>query len=180
MKTMRPAANRVLLPGLMTLLLLAGTADAHSVGGEARLRDGKVHVEGFFEDDTPAAEAKVLVEDADGMPITEGRLDAKGRWSFPAPAPGRYRVIIDAGGGHRARLSVRIPAPAPTPAPAPATAAEEAPVVSEGATRQEHTHVPWRRLGIGLALIALLAVAVPRVLRATRKPAAPGQPAEGK
>lgn len=180
MDTMRPEASRTLLPGLLTLLLLTGTADAHSVGGEARLRDGKVQVEGYFEDDTAATGAKVHVEDAAGKPVAEGRLDDKGRWSFPAPAPGRYRVIIDAGGGHRTRLSVRIPASASPPAPSREAPGEEAPVVSEGATREEHTHVPWGRLGIGLALIAVLAVAVPRVLRAARKSPAPDPSAEGK
>jgi len=140
-------------------VVFPGVASAHGLGVEAHLKDGRVVVGGFFDDDTAAVNARVWVEDAGQDKVAEGRTDSRGTWSFPAPAPGRYRVTVDAGSGHRTTVSIAIPE-------APSTGG--AGVVSDGATREEFTRFPWERVALGLALIALVAVGLPRLRRALR------------
>lgn len=149
--------SRTLLASLL-LLSLHTRAEAHGLGAVAKLKDGRVTVECYFDDDTVAADARVLVAD-DSTTIAEGRTDAKGHWSFPAPAPGRYRVSVDGGGGHRAVLRLVIPVPED-----PASE-----VVSDGPSREEFTQFPWLRLSVGIGVILILAVLVPRVVRAKRE-----------
>jgi hypothetical protein len=162
------------LLGVGLLLLAPAAASAHAVGVEAKLRGTRVAVEAYFDDDTPAADATVKVTPFDGgAVVAEGKTDAKGAWSFPVPAAGKYRVTVDAGGGHIARTTITIPAAA-TP---PATPGEAAPqvgaaeeVVSDGLTRAEATG-PRRLLtaAAGLVVIAGLTWGVRSVMR--RKPA---------
>jgi hypothetical protein len=135
---------------------------AHDLGVEARLKDGHVHLEAYYDDDTAASEAKVRVTDTDNHLVTSGRTDEKGKWVFPAPQPGRYLVTVDAGGGHRVTIRLTIPQGAKPPDGKEAgTVSQEqqsaAEVVSEGRTREEFTRFPWARLLMGLAAIALLA-----------------------
>lgn len=159
---------------LAAILALPGIVAAHALGLEAKLREGRVHVEGYFDDDTAAAGARVWVEDALKKKVTEGVMDDRGRWSFPAPAPGRYRVVVDAGDGHRASAHVTIPGTPTAAEPGESKGAvEEMPqVVTEGPTREEFTRVPWLRLGLGLGIIAGLAGAAWWGLRATKEPQA--------
>jgi hypothetical protein len=150
------------------LLLTPGEARGHGLGVEARLKDGQIHIEGYFDDDTPAAEARIWVEDAEKKRIGEGRADARGHWVFPAPAPGRYRVTLDAGGGHRTTISITVPASPSDGAPTRTDGPTEPPVrVSEGASREEFTRLPWKALVAGLGLIGLAAWLLPRLLRRT-------------
>lgn len=151
---------------LAVALVLAAPAlaAAHGIGVEAKLKGDRVHVEAYFDDDTPAAEAKVAVTGEDGKAVAEGRTDAKGQWSFAAPAAGKYRVAVDAGGGHLAKTTVTIPARSPTAAPprseavppgVAAAAADPDVIVSDGPTRAEVTGGRWRMAGVGLAVIGL-------------------------
>lgn len=177
--------RRMILPLLFSCLLLASfpaATDAHSLGAEARLQDGRVHVEGYFDDDTASADARVWVEDVKKHRVAEGRMDGQGRWSFPAPAPGRYRVTVDAGGGHRATVTITIH---PTETASPKTGekdttpSETTPVqVSEGKSREEFTRFPWQRLGLGLTLIGLFAFILVVLLRAVRHKASVALPGE--
>lgn len=146
------------------------------------MKDGKVTIDAYYDDDTPATDAKVSLTDAGGKVVLEGRTNETGRWSFPAPAPGKYRVVVDGGAGHRTTVSLAIPAPVhpsaqPTSAVSPGSAAEEANseaiAVSEGPTRSEFTG--WTRTFwavIGLLAIALGTWVSMRLLRAAQpKPA---------
>jgi hypothetical protein len=74
---------------LLLWLLFAGSASAHALGVEARLKDGRVVVEAFYDDDTPARDARVVVRDEDRTAVAEGRTDGDGRWSFATPPAGR-------------------------------------------------------------------------------------------
>ena len=155
--------NHRLLLTVALLLAVPAAASAHGIGVEARLKGDRVHVEAFFDDDTPAADAKVAVTGEDGKAVAEGKADAKGLWSFPVPAAGKYRVLVDAGGGHLAKTTITIP-PRPEGIGPPATgvvALEEAPpppelVVSDGPTRAQVTEGRWLMAGVGLAVIGLL------------------------
>jgi hypothetical protein len=160
------------------VLTAPAVAEAHALGAEAKLKDGTVTVEAFYDDDTPAADAKVVVTDADGKVAAEGKTDKTGKWSFPAPPAGKYRVVVDAGAGHRATVSVTVPE-SPRPAPPgkadPPAVSPVSPtdggevVVSEGPTRSEFTG--WRRLAWaagGVVVIGGGTFALTRLLRAVR------------
>src|SRR5438876_11600625 len=97
---------------LLASLIAAPTVCAHALSGQCKLRGNQVELEAYFDDDSPAADAKVRVLDKEKQPIRAGRTDAKGRWSFPRPAAGKYLVIVDAGAGHRADIPVTIEATA--------------------------------------------------------------------
>jgi nickel transport protein len=130
---------------------------------EAKLKGDRVAVEAFFDDDTPAADAKVAVTTEDGRMIAEGKADAKGMWSFLAPPAGKYKVTVNAGGGHVAKTTITIPTrPAAMPTPptpddtAPVSGAEPEMVVSDGPTRAETTGWQrWLMAVVGVALIGL-------------------------
>ena len=130
---------------MLVLLLGANPAAAHALGAECRLRDNKVEVEAFFDDDTPAQDAKVTVTDAQKQVIAQGRTDEQGRWSFPAPPPGDYLVLVEAGAGHSAKVKMTVPT---TPG------GDEVSVpISDGPSRREFTSFPLARVGVGLGVI---------------------------
>jgi nickel transport protein len=132
------------LLALAALAVGSAAASAHGLGAEAKLIDGRVVVEVFFDDDTPAPDADVTVTDAAGAEAAFGRTDAAGRWSFPAPPAGPYKVVVDAGAGHRAKLALTVPAAPPGPA-----------TVSDGPTRAEFTGPQkWLLATAGVAAIA--------------------------
>jgi nickel transport protein len=133
---------------VLGLLALAGPARAHALGAECKVVGGRVEVEAYYDDDTPARDAKVSVRDAAQKVIVEGRTDERGCWSFPQPAAGKYEVVVDAGAGHRATVKVTVTGDPPAGPPQ---------VVSDGPTREEFTRTPWLKVAIGLAAIAVLA-----------------------
>ncbi len=156
---------------LLSPLLATRPAAAHGLGAECKLRDGRVQVEAYFDDDTVAADARIVVRDAAQNITAEGRTDAKGLWSFAAPAAGLYRVTVDAGAGHRTTVRIRVPAPAEESAATTSAASGECdcckgnnaasptfggPVISEGPRRAEFTRFPWLKVVLGLTAIALM------------------------
>lgn len=171
-----------LLVATVCLLAAPSAALAHGIGVEAKLKGDRVAVEALFDDDTSAAEAKVVVTTEDGKVVAEGKADAKGMWSFPALAPGKYKVVVNAGGGHLAKTTITIPArTAAVPSPptpdgtSPPSGAEPEVVVSDGPTRAEMTG--WRRwlmAGAGIALIGLFFWGFRLLARRNGRPQATG------
>ncbi len=158
---------------LLSLLLPARPAAAHGLGAECKLHGGRVQVEAYFDDDTIAADAWVVVRDAAQDILVEGRTDAKGLWSFAAPAAGLYRVTVDAGAGHRTTVRIRVPAPAEESAATTSAASGECDcckgdnaaspifgdtVISAGPGRAEFTRFPWLKVVFGLTAIALMSL----------------------
>src|SRR5688572_25957367 len=80
---------------LLVGILAPGAAPAHAPAAKWKIKNGVVHIEAFFDDDTPAGEAKVQVLDNQGNAILTGTTDARGLSSFPAPAAGAYQLVID-------------------------------------------------------------------------------------
>ena len=117
-------------------LLASGSAHAHALSVECKLKGDTVVVEAFFSDNKPAPNAKVTVRDSHGNELATGRTDDEGRWTFPAPAAGKYEVTCDAGEGHRRPVIVTIPTVA---ALKPITPTPEEIVVTGGPTREELT-----------------------------------------
>src|SRR4051812_30615600 len=104
---------------LIAVGVVLGTAApgfAHKLGAEAKLVGNRIEVEAYFDDNTPAAGARVIALDAAERTVADGRTDERGRWQFPKPDSGLYRLVVDAGAGHRAEVPLTIPA---LPAPAP-------------------------------------------------------------
>ena len=140
-----------------------GSVHAHALGAACKLKGDKVHVEAYFEDDTPAQQALVRVLDGEQREVVKGQTDAKGTWSFAAPPPGRYQVVIDAGAGHREVQTITIPRRA-------GTASSETPssAISDAPTREEFTNFPWARVALGVGTIAILAFAFVLSRKTTR------------
>jgi nickel transport protein len=130
---------------------------AHAMALEAKLKGDKVVITVFYDDDTPADNAKMIVEDESNAVIAEGKTDDKGMWTFATPKPGRYLVKADAGAGHAAKTTVVIPAGMPEPASTDTSGREIA--VSEGANRDSFTGSDkWRNAGIGSGAIVSIGV----------------------
>jgi hypothetical protein len=140
------------------LLAFPTVAEAHAIGAEAKLRDGRVNVEAFYDDNTAADSAKVVVTDSDGKVVAEGKTDKDGKWSFEAPAPGKYKVAVNAGAGHRTTVSLTIPAtpgkPADSQAAVPSNAESEEVTVTDGPSRSEFTG--WRRTALAALGVVLI------------------------
>jgi nickel transport protein len=137
---------RVLL-ALFVALVLADRASAHALGAECKLVGDRVEVEAYYDDDTPARDARVSVRDTGKQVVAEGRTDSEGRWSFARPAAGSYEVVVDAGAGHRVEVKLTVPGAAPAAVPQ---------TISTGPTREEFTSFPWSKVALGLAVIACL------------------------
>lgn len=144
-----PVPLRVYRLALLCLLSIAPAAPAHGLGAQCKLRGGRVELEAYYDDDTPAARARVRILDVEGQVAVEGFTDAEGKWSFPRPQPGRYRVVVDAGAGHRTEQNMTIPNQGDVGLGAASTP------ISEGPSREQFTRFPLVNVLIGL--IAILA-----------------------
>lgn len=96
---------------ILAVALLLGTPAwcyAHGLDVQCSLKNGRIVVEAYFDNDEPAADVPVVVRDSAGEPVATGRTNSQGLWSFPQIAPGSYRVIVDAGDGHRVEKPLTI------------------------------------------------------------------------
>jgi hypothetical protein len=135
---------------LILACLLAGTspAFAHRLHVDPKLAGDQVRVEAFYDDGTPAQEAKVTITLGE-QTIAEGRTDEKGVWTCAKPAPGTYLVRAESV-GHAAKDTLIVPEP-DQPPPTEPTASTDG--------RARRTQTPWGRLAAGLAVIGGLWVA---------------------
>ena len=189
------------------LLLIASPAFAHKLLTSWKVDGGRVRVEAFFDDDTPAQEAQVVVTDAADRTVAEGRTDERGVWSFARPAAGSYSVRVESV-GHRATARIKVPqaasateknrsalqlavgsvavfaedqAPLGLVAGSAASVgpaggeAGEASSAASGPSREELTRTPWLKIGVGMAAIAGLTVALRLASRRTRSAPLPGR-----
>jgi len=124
---------------LVAVLVTASVASAHGLLVTLEIRAEKVHVEVFYDDDTPAETAKLAVTDAEGKTVAEGTADDRGFWDFDVPTAGEY-VLIAKATGHRAKKSFTIGGAAPAAEP----------------SREQLTGVPWERIAIGFVVIGLI------------------------
>jgi len=140
---------------LLVLLLAAQSALAHNLMTDSRPAGGRLRVEVFYDDGTPAQEARVTIRNGDEK-VAEGRTDEKGVWVWETPVPGKYTVHGQSLGHASRPETVEITEADLSPAAAgPPT---------ESVRRAPRT--PWRNLAIGLGLIGG-AVIFARLLRRT-------------
>jgi nickel transport protein len=144
---------------IMLLFVFVAPAFAHKLCVEPKFVGDHIRVEAFYEDNTPAQEAKITVRNG-GAVVAEGRTDEKGVWTCTLP-PGDYTVKAETL-GHVAD-------------PQPVTVAEkpaESPSSVESDDHADKTRTPWGRIALGLGIIvgaAALGLLFKRALRpATR------------
>jgi nickel transport protein len=133
---------------VLALALTAPALQAHAIGLSCKLVGRDVRVEAYFDDDTPARQAKITVRNTAREIVAQGRTDDQGVWTFTPPAPAAYEVTVDAGAGHLALQRLVVP-----------DAIAEDNRLGNGPSRTEFTQFPWPRLAAGLGLIALVALA---------------------
>lgn len=130
---------------LLLFLCLGQHAGAHALGVECKLKGTKITVEAFFDDDTPARDAKVTVADAKKQTVSTGRTDANGNWTVDSPGPGKYRVTVDAGDGHLASANIVVPGAA--------SSATTTTTISDSPSRSAFTRIPWFAVLVGISVI---------------------------
>jgi hypothetical protein len=141
------------------ILLAAGPTHAATVHVEARLRGDRVIVAVFYADNSPAADAGVIVRSESGKEIATGQTDDRGEWMFPKPDPGKYTLRAEAA-GNRVTVPMTIPTAAALRIYSPPP---DEIVVTGGPDRTELTRLPWLRpalaVAAGLTMIVILMVA---------------------
>ena len=135
---------------LACITLTGSGAWAHGLGVECKVHAGKVWITAYYDDDTDAIDAQVLVL-AGEREIAKGKTNHQGICTFAVPEPGKYQVIVDAGAGHKTKTSLTIQ---------PESKEAKGPdVVSSDPSRAEATRYPWLRIGLGLGIVSLVAAA---------------------
>lgn len=94
--------------------LAPGRAAAHALHADVTV-GAEIKVLAYYDDDTPAEFAEVVVTDADGAAVAQGKADERGVWTFPKPKPGAY-VLVAKSVGHTAKVKFAVPAPRPAAA----------------------------------------------------------------
>jgi cobalt/nickel transport system permease protein len=127
------------------VLLWSSPASAHALKLELVRQGGRVRVEAFFSDGTPARGASVGARDDRGAAVAEGTTDGEGIFAFDEPRGGArfVRVVVQDISGHRAEAELDLQSPP----------AEGAP---EGPAREKGDPDMLRRLVLGVGGIAAL------------------------
>jgi hypothetical protein len=129
---------------------IPAAARAHAVGAECRLEASHLRVEAFFDDDTPAREARIRLLDGNGTLVAEASTDERGVAILPRPSAGKYQVTVDAEAGHRTNVRVTVPEE---------TGNSGTPErVSQGPTREQFTRPLWLQLGLGVGALLVFAL----------------------
>jgi hypothetical protein len=132
---------RLSIVAIALLTLGASPAFAHKMYVEGKPLTDHVRVEAYYEDDTPAQEAKIKILKDDAV-VAEGRTDEKGVWTCVLP-PGHYSVRAETL-GHAANCVIEVP-----------VRAEEVVPPSDD-QRAANTRFPIWRVALGLAIIGTL------------------------
>lgn len=141
----------VILSGLTAL-----PVRAHGLGIDARVRGGSLHLDAYFDDNSPVANAKARLLNQENQVLAEGMTDSEGRLVLAVPPAGTYRVEIRGEDGHFAQTTVLIPE----------NSVAEDTLVSEGRTRADRTGArKWGTAVFGVAVIAAVTVVLNRLFK---------------
>jgi nickel transport protein len=129
--------------------LTAQNASGHGLGIEARLQDSTVHIQVYYDDNSPVSNGKLRLLDAANLLLLEGTTNAQGLFSFPSPPVGKYQVEVHVDDGHFAETTIAIPPPSSS------DASSENAMVSDGLSRADRTGArKWVMAVFGLVVIA--------------------------
>jgi nickel transport protein len=140
---------RFRLPILVVALLFApaSPAFAHRLMADFKIVGDQLRVEAFYQDDTPAQKAKVIVRSGDVI-VAQGQTDEKGVWTCAKPAAGSYTVRVESA-GHAATETLVIAESEDGANSSNAVGSDE----SGSMDRSTRTRTPWRNLTLGLGLV---------------------------
>jgi nickel transport protein len=130
------------------LFAAASPAFAHRLMADCKVVGNQLRIEAFYQDDTPAQEAKVSVQSGD-IVIAQGQTDEKGVWTCPKPAAGTYTVRVESI-GHAATETVVIAESEVGNNPSTVDTSRDDTGSTNRATR---TRTPWRNLALGVGLV---------------------------
>lgn len=135
---LHPLTPSALFLGLLVLLAGAGPAAAHQLVVDCRVLAGnKVQVEGWYNSPTnshAAADAEVQAFGPGGQVLAEGRLDAKGFFTFLYQGMEPLKVVVYQA-GHRGEVTIPASALAQTSAGTPPPATDNAATVPTSSSR---------------------------------------------
>jgi len=134
---------------LFVLASVTTPAFAHKLIVDPRIKGDRLQVEAFYEDDTPAQQAKITVLNGDTV-VAEGRTDEKGVWSCPKPIAGSYLVKAESL-GHAAKETLVIADPKPKVGTPIVVVHDSDSQADED--RAAKIRTPWNRIGLGLGVI---------------------------
>lgn len=100
----------LVLVAITAVALSPAPASAHDLRLVVKLppdAPGVLVLETGFDDDTPAEEAKIVVTDASGAVVAEGKTDERGVCRLTRPGPGAYTATAEAY-GHKDRVPFEI------------------------------------------------------------------------
>ena len=124
--------------------LTAQNASAHGLGIEARLQDSTVHIQVYYDDNSPVSNGKLRLLDAANLLLLEGTTN-----------------------GHFTKTTIAIPPPSSS------DASSENAMVSDGLSRADRTGArKWGMAVFGLVVIAAGAMLL-QLFFQKRKPEAP-------
>jgi len=108
--TIRLVSRALVFIVLFGACLSSDSAWAHKVNLFAYVEGDKVFVEGYFSKSRKAMDCPVVVYDAQGRKIHEGRTDKEGKYAFKSaelpPHDGDLKVVLIAGQGHQAEYTL--------------------------------------------------------------------------
>lgn len=133
------------------LLLSALPVFAHRLQVEPLIKGDKLHVEAFYDDNSPAQQAKITVLNGDTV-VAEGRTDEKGVWECAKPMPGTYLVKAESL-GHAAKATVIVPDEKMVASASVPKRADDSDSIESDA-RASKTETPWGKIFLGLGIIA--------------------------
>jgi len=122
------------------LFACASPAFAHKLKIDCRVNEQRLHLEAFYDDNTPAQQARVTIKNEMNEVVASGKTDERGVWTCSAPPPGKYTARAETE-GHVAEETLTV------------DAAQDS---SNQPIREEETAVPWLRIVLGCAAIAIL------------------------
>jgi hypothetical protein len=142
---------------LVAVLVVAAPAAAAGFGAQAVLDGGRLTVEAYYRDNSPAGGLPVTIINTNFETVAEGKTDDHGRWSVERPPAGAYRVRL--GGDSGLTLNLRLPDPAEVPGGGVPY------LVSDGPTRGTFTRPAWVTWLVGLGGVVVFALVAWAVFR---------------
>lgn len=145
---------------VVTVLLSANGGLAHKILVDALVReDGKVQVEAFFPDGSPAKNMKVEIFSPDGSLFKEGKTDMEGRFLVTPIGPaGTWGAVVTGMMGHRAETKFEVGTLAVSKEAIHMKPPMEVSRETKGLAHKKG--IPWFRIIAGLGFIFSLAALI--------------------